>query len=133
VYWKEVEGESPSIREKIDQFCIGTPQGFVPPPDNNFNELTPDWYMNHHCHGKVGFDNEGNFVAIHFIQTGEELTYDYGLAESNPNFFMTCNCGDSNCRKVVTGNDWRNSEFRKRHLNIMHPYLRRSPLRTSIE
>ena len=35
----------------------------------------------------------------------DNCVYDYGLAESNPHFIMDCKCGNSNCRKTITGND----------------------------
>ena len=37
---------------------------------------------------------------------------------------MKCNCSNSNCRKIITGNDWKNLEFRKNNLMSMLPALR---------
>jgi SET domain len=113
------------IREKIDAFCIGTPEGFLPPDDLDFNRLSIEWYLNHSCDGNVGFSKDGDFVARRRIGKGEELVYDYGLAESNPRFRMVCSCGSTNCRKIVTGNDWKDPIFREHNLNCMLPRLRR--------
>jgi hypothetical protein len=38
---------------------------------------------------------------------------------------MTCTCGSKHCRKVVTGNDWKDCAFRKVNLRYMLPRLRR--------
>jgi SET domain-containing protein len=124
VSWEEVKYANKDIKKKILDFCIGSPKGFVSPEDNDFNKLCIEWYFNHSCNGNVGFNKNGDFIAIRNIRKGEELTYDYGLAESNPKFKMKCNCSNSNCRKIITGNDWKNLEFRKNNLMSMLPALR---------
>jgi|GEM_PF-320724 len=117
-----------STKKKIDGFCVGTPEGFIPPGNNDFNRLSVDWYFNHSCKGNLGFNDEGDFIATKNVKLGEELTYDYGLVESNPNFRMECKCRVVNCRKMITGNDWKNPEFRERHLKYMLPKLRREQI-----
>lgn len=126
--WADFAEYDDALQEKINAFCIGTPDGFIPPDKLDFNRLTVEWYLNHSCDGNVGFDERGDFIARHRIRKGEELTYDYGLAESNPRFRMRCKCGASNCRAIITGNDWKDSEFRERNLAFMLPRLRR-PMR----
>ena len=103
--WSELKEQSPLIRRLVRDFCIGIPDGFRPPADLDFNRLPISWYFNHSCNGNLGFDEHGDFVALRPIRNGEELTYDYGLAESNPKFRMPCHCGTKQCRKVITGND----------------------------
>lgn len=126
ISWKHF-GELPSdVRAKIKAFCIGTPDGFIPPAKLDFNRLSVEWYMNHSCTGNIGFDRRGNFVARRNIARGEELTYDYALAESNPIFRMRCRCCSSNCREMVTGNDWKHPEFQHRNAAYMLPRLRKS-------
>jgi hypothetical protein len=102
------------VRKKIWDFCIGTPGGFVPPEDFDFNKLSVEWYFNHSCEGNVGFNGDGDFTAIRNIKKDEELTYDYGLAELNPRFKMRCKCGSKSCRRTITGNDWKSEEFKRR-------------------
>jgi len=126
VPWQTFDCLDSSIKKKIVDFCIGTSKGFLPPEDYDFNKLSVEWYMNHSCNGNIGFNENGDFISIRGIKKDEELTYDYGLAESNPKFKMTCNCGCSNCRKIITGNDWKNLEFRKNQLMYMLPILRKS-------
>jgi len=112
------------VQKKIMDFCIGTPEGFIPPEDLDFNKLSVEWYLNHSCEGNCGFNDEGDFVAIKDVSRGDELTYDYGLAESNPRFIMTCTCGSEECRKKITGDDWKEQEFRAKNHKHMLPHLR---------
>lgn len=122
--WAQFKSFSKGIQKKIMSFCIGTPQGFIPPEDLDFNKLSIDWYFNHSCNGNIGFNIEGNFVAMRNIKKGDELSYDYGLAESNPKFKMICQCKSKNCRKIVTGNDWKDRSFRNKNRKYMLPALR---------
>lgn len=124
VSWKHFNELGADVQGKIKAFCIGTPDGFIPPAKLDFNRLSIDWYMNHSCNGNIGFDKNGDFVARRDIIKGEEVTYDYALAESNPNFHMHCRCGSSNCRSVITGNDWRDPQFHARNASYMLPRLR---------
>jgi uncharacterized protein len=121
VSWSHFREYDADLREKIEKFCIGTPDGFIPPDKLDFNRLSIEWYLNHSCDGNVGFNEDGDFVALHPIRKGEELTYDYGLAESNPRFRMECRCGAANCRGVITGDDWKDPAFREGNLNYMLP------------
>ena len=122
--WSNFENLSPALREKIMAFCVGTQTGFIPPDDLDFNRLSIEWYLNHSCEGNCGFNDEGDFVALRNIKAGEELTYDYGLAESNPKFRLICTCGSAICRKTVTGNDWKDESFQAKHREHMLPRLR---------
>lgn len=125
VSWRQFTGCDTKIQNKIMAFCIGTPNGFIPPPDNDFDKLSIEWYLNHSCEGNCGFDSEGDFVALRNIGEGEEICYDYALIETNPQFSMRCDCGSAKCRHLVTGNDWKNEEFVAKHREYMHPRLRR--------
>ena len=113
------------LQRKIMAFCIGTPDGFVPPPELDFNKLSIEWYLNHSREGNCGFDGSGDFIAIRDIQKNKELSYDYALVESNPDFSMRCACGSPTCRRVVTGNDWKDEKFFQNNRDSMHPRLRR--------
>lgn len=124
VSWSTLENYEADIRERIMNLTIGTPDGFMPPPNFDFNNLPFPYYFNHSCEGNCGFNDIGNFVAIRDIEKGEEVTSDYGLAESNPAFIMQCTCGSTFCRNTITGNDWKDSEFRSAHLEYMLPRLR---------
>jgi SET domain-containing protein len=124
VEWTDLATCGDAVIEKVMTFCVGMKKGFIPPENLNFNLLSVDWFMNHSCDGNVGLDERGDFVALRDITKGEELTYDYGLIESNPRFKMSCNCGSSNCRQTITGEDWKKTDFRSAHLKHMLPRLR---------
>ena len=124
VPWELLKRFDGSIQKKIRDFCIGTPAGFIPPEDLDFNRLSIEWYFNHSCDGNVGFNRSGDFIAIRNISKHTELTYDYGLAESNPRFKMFCKCGSRKCRGIITGNDWKKETFRRRRIAHMLPALR---------
>jgi hypothetical protein len=51
-------------------------------------------------------------LARRDIKAGEEVTYDYGTTECNPKWTMDCLCGLECCRGRITGDDWKNPEFR---------------------
>jgi len=126
VPWELLKRFNSSIQKKICDFCIGTPEGFIPPENLDFNKLSIEWYFNHSCDGNVGFNLNGDFIAVRNIKKGKELTYDYGLAESNPRFKMRCKCGSKKCRRTITGDDWKKEGFRKTRIPYMLPALRGS-------
>jgi hypothetical protein len=109
-------------KEKIGNYCLDTEEGFYAPPD--FNYLSTPWNMNHSCDYNVGFDDVGNFITIRDVDGGEELFWDYGMGRSNPNFVLNCKCGSEKCRKIITGNDWKNLDY----VNINKEYFLRELL-----
>lgn len=122
IKWEQLERLKDSATKKIiKDFALGTPDGFYSVID--FNYLSMPWFMNHSCNGCVGFDKHGNFITLKNIKNGEELTWDYGLGESNPKFKMECLCGNENCRKIITGNDWKNKSFVEKNKQNMLPDL----------
>lgn len=123
VPWSQFRSFGKEAQKKILDFCIGTPTGFTLRNGMDFNTMGIDWFLNHSCEGNMGFSKKGDFIALRNIRKGEELTYDYGLAESNPKYRINCGCGSKRCRKIVTGNDWQNPEFRKAHHGHMLPFL----------
>ena len=109
VPWKEYDKVDKRTQIKIQQFCLQTEDGFFAP--NDLNYLSVPWYMNHSCTYNVGFDKKGNFITVRKIKEGEELVIDYGLAISNSDFKLDCKCKSKNCRKKITGSDWKNKKF----------------------
>jgi len=126
ISWEEYRKLPKLTQQKIIAFCVGTPQGFVPPDNLDFNSLSIEWYLNHSCEGNVGFNNRGDFVTIKNIKSGDELTYDYRLVESNPKFKMQCSCGTSKCSKLITGVDWKLLTNNPKKFQFMHPYLKKT-------
>ena len=111
--WSELENIDEITREKTRHYCLDTEEGFYVPAD--FNYLSVPWNMNHSCDYNVGFDDVGNFVTARDVKKGEELVWDYGMGRSYSGFKMECKCGSKNCRGIITGNDWKNSEYVKKN------------------
>ena len=62
----------------------------------------PGNYGNHSCNPNVKSSNSGGLIATSGIEPGEEITIDYAQF-STKDWSMNCNCGASNCKKVVKG------------------------------
>jgi uncharacterized protein len=122
ISWSDFNLLDEKTKNKATEFCLGTEEGIY--MHKNLNRLSVPWYMNHSCNYNVGFDNTGNFITIRNIKSGEELCWDYGLGESNPNFRMICKCGSKVCRRVITGNDWKDETFRKNNVHFLYPELK---------
>ena len=52
------------------------------------------------------------FVAVEEIAKDDELTYDYGIAQTNPRFRMVCKCRSRICRGIITGDDWKKENLK---------------------
>ena len=62
------------------------------------------------------------FVAMRDIEAGEELTHDWATTDDD-RYEMACHCGAPNCRKVITGQDWRRKDLQEKYRHYMSWYL----------
>lgn len=109
--------------DKITQKMINTYggsvyDGYYTVPDLRYVPIS--WLSNHSCDPNMGFNNKGDMVLIKNVKAGEELTQDYGFSVTDPKCKMRCRCGSKNCRKIITGNDWKNPEFFKKNKKYMN-------------
>lgn len=81
-----------------------------------------DAAINHSCNPNLWFENWWPLVAIRDIEKGEELTFDYATGETY-SLQRECNCGAENCRKFISGEEWRDQTFQKKHENHFNPYI----------
>jgi SET domain-containing protein len=79
--------------------------------------------LNHSCRPNVGVRGQITFVAMRDISVGSELTIDYAMIDGDPAERMVCSCGVPECRKVITGADWRLPELRRRYAGYFSRYL----------
>ncbi len=79
-------------------------------------------YINHSCNPNCGIKNKLEIVAMRDIEPGEEINIDYAMMESSEYSFK-CNCGATNCRVIVTGNDWEIKELQERYKGYFSDYL----------
>ncbi len=92
-------------------------------------------FLNHSCDPNCGIRFTLRIVAMRDIESGEEITFDYAMSESEYGFFeMRCNCGSKRCRKVITGNDWRQKDLQRRYRGFFSEYLQKriDTLRASV-
>jgi len=47
------------------------------------------------------------------------------LRETTLTYQMECRCGAANCRRVVTGQDWRRKELQKKYSGFFSWYLQK--------
>jgi uncharacterized protein len=80
-------------------------------------------HLNHSCDPNVGVRGQITFVAMRDVSPGSELTIDYAMIDGDPSEVMHCSCGTRECRKVVTGNDWRLPELRRRYAGYFSRYI----------
>lgn len=84
-------------------------------------------YMNHSCDPNVWMSDAVTLVARRDIAAGEELTADYALWEADEEWIVPweCNCGAPDCRKRITGKDWRLKTLQERYKGHFSPFINR--------
>ena len=48
------------------------------------------------------------------IEAGEELTHDWATTV-DLEYELDCNCGSPECRGIITGKDWKNSDLQQKY------------------
>lgn len=81
-------------------------------------------FSNHSCNPNIGVQGQIVFVAMRDIQAGEELTHDWATTDDD-DYELNCNCGAANCRKIITGQDWRKKELQNKYAGYFSWYLER--------
>jgi hypothetical protein len=82
-------------------------------------------FINHSCEPNVGFNGQIEMIAMVDISAGAPVTFDYALCTSELEFRMECFCGSPQCRKYITGNDWKIFELQQKYESYFQPYLTR--------
>lgn len=80
-------------------------------------------YQNHSCNPNVGLHGEITFIAMRDIEKDEELTVDYAFID-NEDYSFECTCGSNNCRKIITGFDWKIKELQDKYYEYFAQYLK---------
>ena len=88
-------------------------------------EKEPNDCFNHSCDPNLGFFGQIGLVALRDIQAGEEVMFDYAMSDGGPYDEFECHCGSANCRKKITGNDWKLPELWQKYEGYFSPYLAR--------
>jgi uncharacterized protein len=107
-------------RPPVDTIALGEDLHLVLPSDPR--PLIA--YGNHSCDPNTWWADAVTLVARRDIAMGEEVTNDYGTS-TGIDFALTCNCGTTICRGVITGEDWRLHELQERYGTHWVPTLLR--------
>ncbi len=83
--------------------------------------------MNHSCDSNTWMDDDVTLVARRDIEAGEELTVDYALFTTQSNWMLDhrCRCGSPDCRRIITGDDWRRKDVQERYHHHFSPFINR--------
>jgi hypothetical protein len=79
-------------------------------------------FSNHSCEPNIGVQGQIVFVALRAIEAGEELTHDWATTDDD-DYEMECECGSTDCRKVITGKDWQRRDLQQKYQGYMSWYL----------
>ena len=85
----------------------------------------PADYVNHSCNPNAGISGQISLVAMRDIAAGEEITFDYAMADSSSYDEFDCACGAPTCRGRVSGDDWKRPELWKRYKGYFSTYLQK--------
>lgn len=82
-------------------------------------------YVNHSCAPNAGLSGQISLVAMRNIAAEEEICFDYAMSDSSDYDEFECQCGTPNCRRKITGNDWKLPELRQRYQTYFAYYLQK--------
>ena len=91
---------------------------------SNYIQSTGDW-VNHSCNPNLGLSGQLSFVAMRDIAVDEEVCYDYAMSDGSEIDEFVCGCRAPNCRRKITGQDWKNPILQKKYEGYFSPYLAR--------
>ena len=108
------------------------------PDDDHFLQVDEGLYMgpsgslddwiNHSCDPNIGVYVKGKrifFITIRKIYRHEEITWDYSTNMDEDDWTMTCDCGASNCRKIVRDFKYLPPKTQQKYLQlgIVFPFV----------
>ncbi len=82
-------------------------------------------FTNHSCDSNLWMKDAVTLIARKGIKSGEEITADYALWQSDEDWSASweCNCGTAVCRRKITGRDWRVPDVQERYQGHFSPFL----------
>jgi len=98
----------------IQDYAIKVADGFYIISSKE-GKLEDDDFFNHSCNPNAGIKGHLLMVAMRAIRPNEEITYDYAMTDCDLNYRFQCRCGAKNCRKVITGHDWKMPALQRRY------------------
>jgi len=101
----------------VDTVTIDEDQHLVLPAN------TTTHFGNHSCDPTLWHVGPYQIATRRSVAAGEEATIDYGTQSGAPGFRMICRCRASNCRGVVTSDDWEDEGLQARYAGHWVPAL----------
>jgi len=95
---------------------------FVLAPFNTQEVEDVMMFLNHSCDPNVGILGQIIFVAMRYIDSGEELTIDYVMFGANKEP-MRCNCRSADCRGLITASDWQIMKLQENYRGYFPSYI----------
>lgn len=112
-----VEDDQLAVSQPHRSLKIGEGLHLVP------HDTDPARCINHCCDSNLWMEDEVTVTTRRTVTPGEELTLDYALLAADPCWHMTCRCGSTACRQVVTGKDWQLPELQERYGSHFAPFI----------
>ena len=83
------------------------------------------YFINHSCDSNLWMEDAYTLIARKYIKSGEEITADYALWEADENYISKweCSCGSIDCRKKITGKDWRINKIQEKYKDHFSPLI----------
>ena len=84
-------------------------------------------FFNHSCNPNAGLNGQIFLVAMKDINTDNEIVFDYAMtlcrSKNAPDYSMPCRCGFTDCRGIITDEDWKIPELQKKYEGYFQYYL----------
>lgn len=121
----EIVNSPPIFVEFLEKYSIEIDDDLILYPISTLHDV---FCMNHSCDPNAGNSDPYTLITMRDIKTGEQVTYDYATTDTNDIFErgeMKCFCGSTNCRKVITGDDWIKPELQEKYKGYFQPHIQR--------
>ncbi len=114
--------EADKLEKELGEYCLQISEQFCLCPTTKEEVVDTAIFINHSCEPNVGPQGEITFVALRDIKAGEELCYDYAMTTARK-YELTWACGTSNCRRTITGDDWKRLDLKKKYGTHFVPFI----------
>lgn len=95
----------------------------------DYDNMDATCFINHSCNSNVARIGGITYVAKRDIEIGDELTIDYAtLTTDFEGWTLECECGQANCRKVITSKDYLDPHLAESLWIEWLPYVQRKIL-----
>jgi hypothetical protein len=83
-------------------------------------------YLNHSCNPNVMINDKLELITMTPVKAKEELLLDYSTTELDPFWKMECNCGATECRKILRSFQFLPYDLQKKYGKYIAPVFTRT-------